>query len=462
MAGENIIRSDRSRVECFEKCPRKRYWQYEFEGVGLVPSGDRNLKLDARIGQGVHDGVEFGLKHHREDYVTVSNSLASMAAGFGAGRFMMGLSDDGIEVGTLPEQMRTEVYEGVNIVVALVYAWLRLRLPYMLREGDILAVEQEMAVDFPVGGDTVRFMARPDILWRRRSDGAVFIRNLKTVRDPGTIWREQWGLDMQTLTEPLVVDEFLKREAVGMDFIKYGEGQPCAGVIIDGLTTGAVLDYPKGSGKYYHNTPLLYAWTRPLTELPNGGLLAEPEWYARYEWSCTGEHKMGNGHKCLGGRTHKLSGVHKESIAAKYPGEGAERIFKWIDHLIEVDRPLVENEIIELPPIIRSEYAIARWKRQVLHREVEIHNKARICNIAAMSQIDEPIEPGDPATFDQHLDWHFPMHTASGNCLRPGRCFAYDLCHGSAAASPLESGYKLRTPHHEEEKNAHAKAAKHI
>lgn len=426
------ILTSRSAIESWEKCNRKRFWQFEYSGIGLEPAGDRGLKLDARMGQAVHDGVEFGLKHHREDYVTVSTELAAMAAGFGAGRLMAGIQTDGIVVGNLPEQLRNDVYESVNIVTGLVYAWLRLRLPYMLSEGEIIAVEQEMAVDFRVGDEVVRLMTRPDILWRRRSDGAIFIRNLKTVRDPGTIWREQWALDQQTLTEPLAVDAWIEREASNAT-----PQQPCAGVIIDGLTTGAVLDYPKGSGKYYHNTPLLYAWHR-AGDAPH----TPDEWYARYEWSCTGEHKMGNGHRCPGGRSHKLSGVHKESVT-KYPGG----VIAWVEHLLETDRALVEDQIIELPPIIRSPYAIERWKRQVLPREVDIRKRSEYVNDY---HDNEPYS----GAFDEALDANFPMHTASGNCLRPGRCFAFDLCHGSAAASPLESGFQLRTPHHEEEKHA--------
>jgi hypothetical protein len=420
------ILTSRSHIEAFEKCPRKNFWQYHYAGVGLEPSDERGLKLDARIGTATHDGIEFGLKH---------NADAAMAAGYGAGRLSLALGESGIDVPNLPEQQRNEVYEAVNIVTALVYAWLRLRLPYMLSEGEIIAVEKEMAVDFRVGDDVVRLMARPDIVWRRRSDGAIFIRNLKTVRDPGTIWREQWGLDMQTLTEPLAVDEWLNKEAYTA-----GEGleipATCMGVIIDGLTTGAVLDYPKGSGKYYHNTPLLYAWHR-AGDAP----VTPDEWYARYEWSCADPHKMSNGHRCPGGRSHKLSGVHKESVT-KYPGG----ILAWVDHLLDTDRALVENEIIELPPIIRSPYAIERWKHQVLQREVDIYDYADMVEIGRNSLV---------TTMDEQLDKHFPMNTASGNCLRPGRCFAYDLCWGSAAADPLMSGYKLRTPHHEEEKLQH-------
>jgi hypothetical protein len=433
-----LLKTDRSRIERYEKCARLRYWSTEFDGTGLEPSDERGLKLDARIGTGVHDGIEFALRG--EVLLANARSEANLAATFGANKYLKGIADDGIKLADLPEQQRNEVYEGANIVTALVYAWVRVRLPALLAEGGILAVEREMDVDFTVGDDVVRLMTRPDIVWRRKSDASVFIRNLKTVREPRTVWREQWALDMQTLTEPLAVDKWLA------DATAASEGTPerlkfpinyddtpatCAGVIIDGLVTGSVLDYPRGSGKFYHNTPLLYAWVKK-GDAPFG----EDEFYPRYEWTCQAPHKMARG-RCEGGRTHSLKGARKQAVADTYPGG----ILAWIDHLLEEDESVVQDQIIELPPIMRAPYAIERWKRQVLNREVDIAAAARVCNEAA------------PAN-DILLDRHFPMSTASGNCLRPGKCSMFDLCYGSAAADPYAANYRTRRPHHPQEEES--------
>jgi hypothetical protein len=635
----------------------------------------------------VHDGIEFALRG--EVKLADTRAEAALAAGFGAGKFMKDIADDGIDAQGLPEQQRVEVGEGLHIVTALVYAWVRVRLPALLAEGDILAVEREMDVDFAVGDDVVRLMTRPDIVWRRKSDASVFIRNLKTVREPRTVWREQWALDMQTLTEPLAVDKWLADRAEQEMNVAASLVGPeiCQGVIIDGLVTGSVLDYPRGSGKFYHNTPLLYAWVKkgdapfgqdewcisptslilrsnlrwvraseisPGDELIGfdeeigtkkwpkfrpalvtattrvkkssvrvitdkgevtcssdhlwpargyagqggkwpwskkhrwvkaaqlkvgdtipflttpwctmdgwdagyiagvldgegsvcnsvqfgqnpgivlsetrklltdfgfntsesvsarsksygqtcvkvailGGLVKGMEalgtfrpprllyksqrlWNgrraiggkgreyakvlcieplgdvelcgietstntmivngllshnsARYEWSCQAPHKMARG-RCEGGRTHSLKGARKQSIADTYPGG----ILAWIDHLLEEDESIVQDQIIELPPIMRAPYAIERWKRQVLEREVDIAAAARVCNEAA------------PAN-DILLDRHFPMSTASGNCLRPGKCSMFDLCYGSAAGDPYAANYRARRPHHPQEEES--------
>jgi hypothetical protein len=381
-----LIKTDRTRIEKYEKCPRLRYWSTEHDGIGLEPSDERGLKLDARIGSGVHDGIEFGIKN-AGDLSKGAPNLAALAAGFGAGKFEKDIADDGIVVKGLPEQQQVEVVEGRNIVTALTYAWVRTRLPDLLRDGDILAVEQEMDVDFAVGDDTVLLMTRPDIIWRRKSDGSVFIRNLKTVREPRTQWREQWALDMQTLTEPLAVDKWMQEGDSG-DMLS-----TCSGVIIDGLVTGSVLDYPRGSGKFYHNTPLLYAWVKK-----GDAPFSHDEWYARYEWHCTAPHKMGNGKLCPGDKDHKLAGARKVPTT-EYPGG----LLAWVDHLLEEDLSVVENQIIELPPIMRAPYAIERWKRQVLPREVRIHEKS--FEVAALTTLEGGMAP------DAALDAKFPMYT---------------------------------------------------
>src|SRR5260221_11320684 len=103
------IVTSRSHVESFEKCPRLRFWRFEYEGIGLEPSGDRNLRLDARIGTAVHDGVEFGLQHMGSLDEIIANgavNVAALAAGFGAGGFSLAMSEAGMDVPGLPAQQR--------------------------------------------------------------------------------------------------------------------------------------------------------------------------------------------------------------------------------------------------------------------------------------------------------------------------------------------------------------------
>jgi hypothetical protein len=422
----DIIYTDRSRISEHEHCPRLRFWHHEWQGRGIEKVDD--LKLDARIGTWTHWGIEQGL--------SLGETVNARECAIGAHAGFIGECFGYVNIDTITPQLQHDIDEGAQIVQALVYAWMRVKAPRLLADGEVLAIEKELTVDFkvpvPSGTQTVRLMARPDIIWRRKSDGTIFIRNLKTVRKPGDRWREQWALDMQTLSEPLAVDQWIL-DQVGKSLehnIYFAGGVTCGGVIIDGLVTGEVL-FDKYRGLFYHNNPLIYCW-----EGGDIGVTEKPVFYPRYEWSCIAPHKMGNGRKCEGGRTHKLSGVRKVSVADRYP----EGIISWVDYLIDNDPAMIEEMLVELPPIIRSEYQIERWKRQVLPREVAINRWAKQVNVAAPEQVDAV------------LDERFPMHTAGGNCLYPGKCPCYDICFGSSVSDPLNSGFRWRQPNHPNEK----------
>jgi PD-(D/E)XK nuclease superfamily len=395
-----MIYTDRSRIETYEHCPRKRFWQYEYAGTGLEKSDD--LKLDARIGTWVHNGIENGLLLN-PGIARSHNSKAAVEAGLG---FIYECSKL-IDWPTASEQQKFDLYEGGQIVTALVYAWLKLKAPRLLEDGEVLGVEKELTVDFEVptiaGNETVRLMARPDIIWRRKSDGAIFIRNLKTVRQADDRWREKWALDMQTLSEPLAVDAWLPNQFAHTGVLE----DNCGGVIIDGLVTGKITSAKSQfNGLYHHNNHLIYAFRQ---EMPNGEYLFRPD----YKY-----------------------GLQKVAVADTFPGG----IIAWIDKMIANSLSFVEEHIIELPPIIRSDYQIERWKKQTLAREVRINRRAK--NTILMLSRHHPL---------YSMDYDFPMHTSNGNCIYPGKCMAFDLCHGSAAGDPLNSGYRVRTPNHPKE-----------
>ena len=133
-----IIYTDRSRIETFEHCPRKRYWQYEYQGIGLEKVDD--LKIDARIGAWVHNGIENGL--------ISTDSLPSRAAAEASGLSFERECKTIVDWPQTPDQLKRDITEGGQIVTALVYAWLRLKAPRLLDKGEVLGVEKELMVDF--------------------------------------------------------------------------------------------------------------------------------------------------------------------------------------------------------------------------------------------------------------------------------------------------------------------------
>ena len=210
---------------------------------------------------------------------------------------------------------------------------------------------------------------------------------------------------------------------------------------MQGLVKGSRADYERdlnahtGPGKFHWSgSPLLWAWKRE-----SEGFGMDDSWYARYEWTCLGPHEMGRGKKCQGGANHRLSGVRKAKVT-DYPGG----IGGWIRFLAATDRQLLEEQFVELTPILRSEYEIERWKRQALPREVEIREHRD-----HLSHINGSPE-GDPVLHEDLLDRWFPMSTADGNCVWPSKCMFFEVCHGVAKDDLAGNGFVPRQPNHPE------------
>jgi hypothetical protein len=249
---------------------------------------------------------------------------------------------------------------------------------------------------------------------RRKVDGALLIHNLKTVAEANDIWREQWSYDMQTLTEPLATEAHY--------------GDRCSGVVIEGIVKGKRLEYPEGSGIRTHNSPLTQCWYEE-----GDPPVKRPDWKSLREYAYVDSE----------GKSRRLGrGYRKRSVADVYPGG----IAAWVAQLpVEV----VHDSFIVLPAILRSAYQIERWKGQVLPREVGIGRRAQSSNNCKLDLLD--------TTF--YLDEAFPMSSAHGNCLRPGRCAYLDICWGSAGADPYGTGFRKRVPNHPDELVALGKGA---
>ena len=398
-----VIYIDRSRVECAESCMRKRFYQYEINGVGIQKAGNW---LDPLIGTAVHNGIEGLLtgKNIEQAVVIVKETILAAQREGPIVVFRQGLDP------------AKDVEEGMLLAEALVRGWAAVRLQALLATYDVVAIEKECQKDYESGGRKIIQLSRPDIVLRRKDDKSLFIMNLKTTSRVDQKWREQWRYDMQTFSEAAAVEQLL--------------GEPVAGTIICGLVKGSRKDYPMGSGDYHWDSILTQAWTK------SGELGQQDEWFGRYEWSCMAAHKLGNGRACPGGKQHRLSGVHKAQITERLGG-----VSGWISYLAVEDRALLEDQFVELTPILRSAYEIERWKQQKLPMEIAIReHRDYLIDSTNVIQDDEDL-----------LNAWFPMSTAKGNCLWPSQCTFFDVCHGVAGDDLAGAGFVERSPNHPSE-----------
>ena len=392
---------DRSRITAAEHCMRLRYWGYEHEGTGLEGEGQW---FDPLIGTAVHNGVE----------ALLQGKPIEQAVALGRETLLEAQRNESITLFRAGPDPQADFEEGMLLAEALIRGWHKTRFPVLNRDWDIIDIEREMTATYTYQGRQLIQLTRPDLVMRRKADGAIFVRNLKTTSRVDQKWREKWQYDMSTFSEALAVEQFM--------------GVQVAGTIMEGLVKGSRKDYPEGSGNYHYTSPLLWAW-KHSGEPP----MTDDRWYGRYEWTCTAPHQMSRGKDCPGGRNHKLSGVHKDRTD-NFPGG----IRGWIDYLAASDLPLLEEQFVELTPILRSPYEIERWKRQALPRELSIRmNRDYIAKLA----LDDPAK-------EYLLDHFFPMSTAEGNCVWPSRCQFFDLCHGTARDDLAGHGFRQRNPNH--------------
>jgi PD-(D/E)XK nuclease superfamily len=400
-----IIPTDRSRISDTEKCDRLRWWRYEAFGTGIEQPGQW---LDPLIGTAVHNGVE-ALLQGLPLYEAVARAI---------GTIDRAQSEGPILIFRLGPDHEADIAEAKLLAEALIRGWAMVRLPKLMAEFEVIAVEREMHKDFEFQGHTIRLLTRSDIVMRRKSDGSIFIRNLKTASRVDDKWRSKWRYDMSTFSEALAVEEAL--------------GEPVAGTIMEGFIKGSREAWPKGSGDYHWSSPLIRPWKQD-GEPP----MTQDRWAAKYEWRCTAPHGFGRGKACPGNREHRLSGYHKASVS-----EFPDGVKGWIEYLFTNDRATLEEQFVELTPILRSPYEIERWKRMKLPIEVDIREHR--------DYLLEPhgaVYPGVDVNEDL-LDRWFPMSTADGNCVWPSECQFFSVCHGVAGDDLVGNGFSPRRANH--------------
>lgn len=410
-----IVFTDRSRIQTGMTCLRKRFLNYNYGGRGIERRG---FSTPAQTGIQVHAGLDAVILGQAVDEA-VEQTLAA---------YRQVVLMEGADLTQLePEQAEVErvlLEEQYDLTEGIVRGWAAVAWPRMQAEYETLAVEREELAHFVVGTDEVRLGVRTDWIVRRRTDGGRFIINFKTVADAGKSWREQWRYDMVSLSECLAVEERLSVET--------GEPVKLGGVVIQGLLKGRRAEYPQGSGRYEHNSPLIRCWyckgEPPMTE---------DEFYplSRYDYTCDVPHVMRNGKKCGGGKNHRLSGVRKGLVREVYPGGVA----GWIAWLAANDSEVLESQIVTLDPILRSDWEIERWKRQTLTREVEIAQAA-----ARINAMDECMER------EIACDAAFPMSSGDACVNSYGRpCTFLECCFSSVGSDPLSTGlFRIREPNH--------------
>lgn len=324
---------DRSRLECYQRCPRRYYWSYVYKDLGLSPA---KRPLPLAFGGSCHLGLENLLRGEGIDKaVQIAQSEFEQQA---RGR--------GLEL----EQNESayDVYkEQSALLEALLRAWYIVRYPSFIAEYEILALEKEEL--WEVCPD-IKFMARADGLLRSRSEGDLYILSFKTAKEYRKKQGDSGRTDIQGISELVAVEERL--------------GERVQGIQMEYLVKGRRDEWPKGSGIYQTANPLIRPWCGP------NGRLAHT-WY----WE-----DLDGGHT-LGSKYRKTFVPDFSSIA------------DWIDKLASgVVQPeagsCLERYIISPIAYHRNRDEIESWKIQARKQAGEMDYHGKAVELARMEERD--------------------------------------------------------------------------
>lgn len=385
--------TQRSRLETFESCPRHGYWAYLYNGRGI---SRRGYDPDLLIGSAIHIGVEWLLRGVGEEEAAAKATSWMTQAITDIGVAPLVVENDfGFEL--VPATPNQTIFM-VNLVEALVRGFARVRLPKLLEQYLIMEVEREESYQLT---DELVFLSRCDFISKRRMDGELFIHNLKSVKWPDGAWRKKFHYDQQTLSELLGPEQ------------RYG----CkfGGVIIEGLVKGTKnVEYPRGSGIRYNNSPLVWAWVGP----DNPPFPADVR--IKYEYVDDS------------GRNRRLGPTYQ-----RVPAYTVMPIRAWIDKLEKEAPEVLEAQFVTLPPVLRNELELLEWKDSTIEREknTAIKHKAIEMWKAEGSEVTPKL-----------LALTFPKSTANGNCLGFGQstCPFFSICW--EGASPDDTDLYMPRP----------------
>lgn len=434
---------DRSRMETFADCPRKGYWHYLYGGLGIeakpasIPLTTGSLVHEplARVLQWVKgmgnvpepSTVKAFVNDAQREYLRIAKERGLLLDAFDGSDSDVGKvltfpkeGETGAALagaalaGAAPTPVAWQLNEQLALLEALVKGWVRVGLPRLLGEFEVVDVEQEQEVE--LGGGVI-MLTRRDALLRRRSTGEFYVLNFKTTSNADSTWVAQWRYDQQTISEMVAAEASV--------------GGEVRGVIIEGLVKGQrKLKWPEDvePEQWRHNSPLLYHYTTvDVPPAPRG-------FSASGYWTCPEAHKWqwAKGGQCPGGQKHKLGKEWYRDMVGQTCG-----IDVWLDWLETNEPEVLRAQFLQLPAILRSAFEVERWKRQTIAEATRIDTKRRV------------LEESDGS--EAALDVAFPMATGHGNCLRPSRCPYLDLCFGVADPEDPER-FVRREPNHPKEK----------
>lgn len=493
MFSNNTLYTSQSATSCYEECPRRRYFQYHYDGIGIV-STQRSIPLTT--GSCLHTGVQYIAERFlvtgeaSEDILEQAIELAKSEYRELVEDHLMGKTPDEHQAYTkLEQEALTEV---------LIRLWWLKEFPKIREHYHILAVEQEIASNvfsctgYDQGSDydampdsKIIYQCKPDLILIHKGTDELVNYSLKSVKSIWGFAEEAYHIANQVFTEPYFTQKWLQEIRVRLDVI--AEHLAClprstfAGRKFDAiqkfitttrnqlpayvssirfcfLIKGTREESPKGSKKYYTNNPFLYGW-RKFTP-------SEIQ-YAWTQWTSNPQNKSGYGKLDRGWEEFPtFLNASNPTSSASYVGERDNLGIKaWIYALWNNTIPndigdgkgnVFDRYILSQPDIQVNPKIMNAKVTELIDKEKAVQRGLRDLNITG-----EDIKERKAGI----LNLHFPM--VNGACYYPQACDYLTICPNGnknyreeMANDPLNVDfgpvYERRKLHHETEAGARA------
>lgn len=195
---------DRSRIEADWVCPRKRYWNYEFQAPGTKSRGIVRVED--------HTALIFGTAMH--------SALSGLMLDVNTPQELALILEEEIK-NKLSYLQPQQLLEYRNLSLGLFWGYATYILPVILNKYDVIAIEQECQL--PINYEVI-MLCRPDLCLQRKSDGTIWYPDFKTTGYNTPQWAESWQYSIQQHTGCLAIEQTLKMPVEGAMIIGLYKG----------------------------------------------------------------------------------------------------------------------------------------------------------------------------------------------------------------------------------------------
>lgn len=417
-----MIKTDRSRVIEYRRCPRSRYLGYELrlpEGIGVGGITLARPNLDMLIGSGVHKGLEFMVDPGEAEYavkmgldlynerVREWEDQVGVEAARVEGDFLS-QEMEGEEGGGSPRVESYRIAEGRALVEALIRCfWLSpFGRQWMLDNYKINAVERELSIKV---ADNILFMARPDGELETTT-GDLLALSIKTAKVFDNRTSKNYLYDDQGLSELLALQR---------------SGVPAMGVQMLYLLKGR-YEQDKIDNAYKTTSGLVRPYYKP-------GIVSDDDEY-RPGWNWIDEEGK---NRTLGKGYSRVNIWEPQHLGVK----------EWIERAAREFPELLDRHLVTPEPQYRSPADIDSWRGQMIYQEWRVSEGAE--------EVNSYLAEGDIGMAVNCLHKHFPQYRHS--CTYPSLCPFIPICHEGMLEPLLEAGvqgiggFADRRPNHPQE-----------